>query len=234
MSNIGQSIIQSLAKKEDRLILSIVKEFGAHGRQYGLDEYGVIHQLDAKPYTYDKDYVATYDTPDYTKANDRLQRIRMDFVICCFGETPLNILDVGYGNGAFLKAAKDIPYRYGKDVTGLQIEGVELVNEYIPCDVITFWDCLEHIPDLSFVRNLKCDVICLSLPWCHYDKWGQYWFDSYKHLKPDEHLHHFNPQSLSKLMLSIGWKCIATNNNEDEVRKSPGEWPNILTMAFKR
>lgn len=213
----------------------IEKTFVSHGHIYGIDNFSVIHQLDAKPYTYDAGYVATYDTPEYVRDNERLQQIRLDFIKAAHGSLPLSLLDVGYGNGAFLKAAKDIPIRYGKDVTGLQIPGVSLTNEYIPADVVTFWDCLEHIPDLSFLKDLAAQTLVISLPWCHFDVRGQEWFDNeYKHRKPDEHLHHFNAFSLMYFMKSMGWKYIDANNNEDEIRKSVDVWPNILSMAFKR
>lgn len=209
--------------------------FQSHGRQYEIDKYGVIHQTDAKLYTYDAGYVATYDTEDYRRANDKLQALRLGFIIGVHGFIPYSICDVGYGNGAFLKAAEIIPIRYGKDVTGVEVPGVELTDKYPPVDVITFHDCLEHIPDLSFVKDLKCKTLVVSLPNCHYRTAGQIWFDDlYKHRKPDEHLHHFDMQSLEAFMLSCGWRVVATSNHEDIVRQSTGNWENILTMAFKR
>lgn len=212
-----------------------VSYFTSHGRAYGIDQFGVIHQLDAKPYAYDENYVATYDTEAYRRDSDKLQALRLGFIIGAHGHIPHSICDVGYGNGAFLKAAEIIPVRYGKDVTGLQVEGVEITDKYPPTDVITFHDCLEHIPDLSFVKDLQCKTLVVSLPWCHYVSGGQIWFDGlYKHRKPDEHLHHFSHLSLSDFMESMGWKHVAHCNYEDIVRKSPGNWHNILTMAFKR
>lgn len=210
--------------------------FTSHGRSYGIDQYGAIHQLDAKPYTYDANYVATYDTDAYRRDNDKLQALRLGFIIGVHGSVPHSICDVGYGNGAFLKACKGIiPVRYGKDVTGLQVEGVRIVDKYPPTDVITFHDCLEHIPDLLFARDLKCKTLVVSLPWCHYETAGQLWFDGlYKHRKPDEHLHHFSPGALEEFMASMNWVLASHSNHEDIVRKSPGSWQNILTMAFKR
>lgn len=209
-----------------------IMTFTSHGRQYGIDKYGVIHQLDAKPYVYDSNYVATYDSPDYTRQNDILQALRLGFIIGAHGSVPGSICDVGYGNGAFLKAAEIIPLRYGKDVTGVEVEGVTLVDNYPVCDVITFHDCLEHIPDLSFVKYLQCKTLVVSLPWCH--STGD-WFDNqYKHRKPDEHLHHFNRRSLADFMWSTGWRPVASSYHEDIVRKSTHGKENILTMAFKR
>jgi len=206
--------------------------FTSHGRTYSTDEFGVTHQTDGKPFVYDKLYASTYDTLDYTRQNDKLQALRLGFVIGSHGSVPESIMDVGYGNGAFLKACDIIPKRYGKDITGLQVPGIELVDDYIPVDVITFNDCLEHIPDLGFIKDLQCDTLVISLPWCH-STGG--WFDEhYKHRKPDEHLHHFNNESLCLFMASMDWFVVAESNHEDIVRTSTGPWKNILSMAFKR
>ena len=206
--------------------------FISHGRHYCIDQYGVVHQLDAKPYTYDAGYVATYDTDAYRRDSDKLQALRLGFIIGAHGSVPDSLLDVGYGNGAFLKAASIIPHRYGKDVTGVQVPGVSIVDNYKQVDVITFNDCLEHIPDLSFLATLPCETLVISLPWCHSTG---HWFDNqYKHRKPDEHLHHFNADSLSLFLYAMGWNCVAVSNHEDVVRESPGHWKNILSMAFKR
>lgn len=210
----------------------MIKYFTSHGREYGIDQYGVIHQLDAKPYIYDARYVSTYDTEAYRRDSDKLQALRLGFIIGAHGSVPNSILDVGYGNGAFLKAASIIPNRYGKDVTGVQVEGVTIVDDYIEADVITFHDCLEHIPDLSFIKDLKCETLVVSLPWCINEP--VFFNKHYKHRKPDEHLHHFDCVSLSEFMSSMRWRTITVSNHEDIIRKSPGPWKNILTMAFKK
>lgn len=212
--------------------MTLQRMFKSHGREYGICEHGVIHQLDAKPYEYTPQYIATYNTESYTKDNDRLQALRLGFVIGAHGAIPESILDVGYGNGAFLKAADIIPRRFGKDVTGYNVEGVHLVDEYVPVSVVTFHDCLEHIADITFVKDLQCETIVVSLPYCH--DYGDWFNDKYKHRKPDEHIHHFNPASLRNFMYAMGWITVAISTHEDIVRKSPGDWKNILSMAFKR
>ena len=227
---INEELIQR--SSNDVVTHPVYKHFESHGRSYGIDQHGVIHQLDAKPYVYDAGYVATYDTEAYRRDNDKLQALRLGFIIGAHGSIPHSICDVGYGNGAFLKAASIIQVRYGKDVTGVEVEGVELTDKYPPCDVITFHDCLEHIPDLSFVKDLRCKTLIVSLPWCH--RTGEWFDEDYKHRKPDEHLHHFNFQSLARFMDSMGWKYTAVSSHEDIVRRSTHGQSNILTMAFKR
>lgn len=220
--------------------------FESHGRQYEIDELGVINQIDAEPFVYDAKYVSTYDTEAYRRQSDILQALRLGFVIAAHGKTPQKLLDWGYGNGAFMKfASQQIRNVYGYDVTGIQVEGCTVFDNQMitrdDYDVITFWDALEHIPDLDFLSTLwRTKTIVISLPYCHLFALGQKWFDEkYKHRKPDEHLHHFTPTSLANLMEKYGWVKVASSTHEDIVRVSTyGEGiyklPNIITMAFKQ
>jgi hypothetical protein len=220
--------------------------FNSNGTQYGTDEYGVIHQMNPQPYTYDAAYVSTYDTPEYQRQSDILQALRLGFVVGAFGRVPRKLLDFGAGNGAFMRfAIQRVKIVFGYDVAGAGVPGVfsDLHTAYTAFDgrefdVITFWDALEHVPDLSFVRDLPCKMVVISLPWCHYAALGQQWFDNeYYHRKPSEHLHHFNYESLEAFMKSCGWNKVADSDHEDIVRKprySNKHISNILTMAFKR
>lgn len=212
--------------------------FVSHNRKYHVDQMGAIHQIDAKPYVYDSNYVATYDTPEYQRQSDILQALRLGFLIAAHGQNPYSILDFGYGNGAFMKFAtrQDACAIYGYDVTGIQIQGCVIKSDYKdPYSVITFWDAFEHIADLSFVKDLKCETIIMSLPYCHFNTQGVSWFaEKYKHRKPDEHLHHFDAPALQNTMLSFGWKMVAKSTHEDIIRKSTHGLSNILSMAFKK
>lgn len=211
-------------------------KFISHGRHYETDKFGVIHQTDARPFTYDPKYVSTYDTEAYRRGSETLQALRLGFTIAAHGRPIRSLLDYGYGNGAFMKfAAQHIEYVCGFDLTGIKVEGCFIVDKLRPVEVVTFWDALEHVPDLSFLKNLAAETVVISLPYCHFHDQGQDWFDhNYKHRKPDEHLHHFNRQTLAKLMDAHGWRCVAISGHEDIVRKSEHGLQNILTMAFKR
>ena len=100
--------------------------------------------------------------------------------------------------------------------------------------VITFFDSLEHFEDISFVRNLNCEYVVISLPECHQHVMGDEWFENWKHRKPDEHLWHFSRQSLKKFMQEQGYYCVTYNNVEDVVRKPNDKLPNIITGIFKK
>lgn len=207
-----------------------------HGRTYETDKFGVITQLDHRPYKYDADYSAIYDKPEYKSKSEILQAMRLGFVQGAHGSPVKTLMDVGYGNGAFIKFAQQyVPTVYGYDVTGVPLERAYKMPELVNADVYTFWDCLEHIPDCSFLKKLNCETICISLPYCHFHTEGLSWLErSYKHMKPDEHIRHFNEWSLAAFMGQYGWHSTTVSNHEDIVRKSAHGLQNILSMAFKR
>ncbi len=214
------------------------KTFESGGRKYSIDKFGVIHQEDAKPFVYDASYAAVYDTPDYQKKSVVLSVLRLGWVLQSFGLKsrclPQSLVDVGYGNGAFLKeASRVIPRTGGVDVCHTPPpDGSEWVLSPNGFDVATFWDSLEHHPDLGFLKTLQCRMLILSVPWCP-EAPGPL-FDEWKHRKPDEHLHHFNRLSLKRFMGSMGWSEWDISRHEDLVRTPWGPYPNILSMGFTR
>jgi hypothetical protein len=210
--------------------------FTSHGRHYEIDRFGVIVQTDPRPYTYDAAYSSTYDTEAYRRESEKLQALRLGFVIGACGGVPDSLLDVGYGNGAFMLFAKQvIPDVMGSDITGVDVPGCKIVDGMPPADAITFWDVLEHFPNVDFLADLPHEVLCVSLPYCHFHTEGPEWFaEKYKHRKPDEHIRHFDDQSLVSMMRHYGWQVTAISSHEDIVRKSTHGLQNILTMAFKR
>lgn len=210
--------------------------FKAFGYDYQVDQYGVIHQLNPDPFIYDAKYNSTYDTPKYVRGSETLQALRLGFILGKVGPVD-SIVDFGAGNGAFCKFSKKyIRCVASYDTYYNPIEGIDTVIGLIPADVYTFHDSLEHVSDLSFLRTLNARTLIISLPHCHAFDLGVDWFtDSYKHAKPNEHLHHFNASGLSLTLGNYGWVPVGwPSNHEDIIRKSAHGLPNILTMAFVR
>lgn len=208
-----------------------------NNRKYIVDDFGVLTQIDHKPFVYDAAYSAIYDAPEYKSGNDILMALRLGFASAANQRQIATLMDVGYGNGAFINfALKHIPDVYGFDITGVPLlNGAHKMPEMIKADVYTFWDVLEHFPSLDFLSNLDTTTICVSLPFCHYHRYGVDWIKTrYKHLKPDEHIRHFNRFSLKCTMMHYGWREVAYSTHEDIIRKSLHDDANILTMAFRR
>jgi hypothetical protein len=213
-------------------------KFKANGITYIKDVFGVIHQIDREPFTYNAAYSAIYDNPERVRKSEILQALRYSFCIGAHGRPINSLTDTGYGNGAFMRFAKQQTKLVGGfDITDVPVpDGCYRTDKYDPVDVVTFFDCLEHIPDLMFVRDIPAETIVISLPYCHFETRGLSWFENdYFHLKKNEHLHHFDQHSLVAFMDNMGWYCTAVGNLEDLVRhrESEPEW-NILTCAFKR
>lgn len=203
-------------------------------KNYEIDKFGVIHQIKYDNYLYNIDYVKNrYDK--YGDLNRKMSYLRLGNIIGGIGYVPSTILDVGYGNGDFLKLCCEIiNCCYGNDISNYQIpDNCEFIYDIcsMKFDVITFFDALEHFHDINIISNLKCNFIIISVPWCH--NVSDEWFLEWKHRRPNEHLHHFNKNSLINFMNFHGFECISISNVEDIIRKSIDGRENILTGIFK-
>jgi len=184
---------------------------------------------------YDVKYVSErYNT--YGEKGLQMSYLRLGYILGSIKNEISSILDVGYGNGDFLKVCSEkIKNRFGNDISnyplpdGCQFVEDVLENEY---DLICFFDSLEHFENIDFVSELKTRYVCISLPWCHNK--SDEWFQNWKHRREDEHLWHFNESSLVNFMTEMGYEKISISNVEDVIRKSSNEDENILTGIFKK
>jgi len=174
---------------------------------------------------YDKEYVATrYDIYETTP---HMNHLRLGFVKGFVNGGRL--LDVGYGNGSFLKLAGlngfDI---YGKDVHGADYGIREAELSDFKWDLVTFFDSLEHFPDLTPAREMRARCVVVSIP-ARPDT-----FPSdlgWKHHRPGEHLHYFSIDSLARFFNNL--ELVRITTVEDAVRGMRDGEPNIVTCVFK-
>jgi len=202
---------------------------------YRKDEYGIIYQVISKKYDYNLNYVNnSYNT--YGDLPKLISNLRLGYIIGVINRYPTSILDIGYGNGNFLKLCSEvIPNCYGNDVSGYPIpENCEFVNDIFQreYDVITFFDALEHFEDINFISSLKCNYVLISVPWCH--NFSDEWFRNWKHRRENIHLYHFNDTALVSFMEKNKFKCISLTNIEDIIRKPIDNNENILTGVFEK
>jgi len=202
-------------------------------KNYIKDGFGVIHQLKHDRYLYNVDYVTRNLGPLGEKLT-QMSHLRLGYITGSIGRVPYSVLDVGYGDGAFLKACRSIINNcYGNDISTYPVPMHCLFIENIldvRVDVITFFDSLEHFEDISFLADLQCNYVSISVPWCHY--YSDEWFKQWKHRKPDEHLKHFSKDALIAIFDHYGFSLINTCGIEDVIRK--GDANNILTATFKK
>jgi len=183
---------------------------------------------------------------DYDYVNDRYNQygekgmqmafLRLGYLLGNLTFTPKKILDVGYGNGDFLRASSNIIKEcYGYDISNYPLPENCYKKDNLTddkYDVITFFDSLEHFNDIDFVKTLNTKFILISLPWCHY--FSDKWFGDWKHRREGEHIFHFNEESLKKFMDEQGYNTINISNFEDSIRKPSDDNKNILSGIFQK
>lgn len=126
-------------------------------------------------------YAGFRDDPVFRATLEKEVRSRLANIV----PPPARILDVGCGNGAFLRVAKAEGYevlgidtsvaavelcqRQGFAAQAISIDSESLQREW---DIVSFWDVLEHIPDpmpvlaraRSLLRSGGCIVIKVPSP----------------------------------------------------------------------
>lgn len=203
---------------------------------YYADSYGVIHQIEVKEFN--KDYASQYNS--YGELSNYISYLRYGWIVGAINKQPSSILDIGYGNGAFLKVCKQagVEECYGEDVSNYPVPdgcySIKYDNIFNRSfDIITMFDSFEHFKDLSFIENLKCTYLVISVPNCCFGD-NDEWFKNWKHRREDEHLHHFNTYSLRVYCETLGYQAITVSAIEDVIRKDSNYNPNIITMCFKK
>lgn len=183
---------------------------------------------------YDPKYAHQYDN----RPHQEMSHIRWVF-IQKFLSLPLGskILDIGYGNGSFLKYAQ----KNGMNIFGIDVHGENFgipevnYNSDLIFDLVCFFDSLEHFENFNIIKNLKAKRIIISTP----DPVDFLLEEPYlwRHYKPGEHLHYFSKKSLGTLMKNMGFTNeIACGFPEDELRGKliikNKNYNNIVTTIF--
>ncbi len=207
---------------------------------YSIDGFGVIHQIEFEPIVYDDEYISYYE-----KKSGRTIKLgyqRFGWILGLLKRIPSSVLEIGYGTGTFIEAAQitGVDNCVGCDITKYPLpDGVMFMNWNdslrIEWDVVAMFDVLEHIPDLSFLGNLKTDYIAIAVPYCRWRNLGDDWFRNWRMLLPNEYLHHFDEDSLTALMQHYDFRCVTLNTFEDGIRLRAAETgPNVLSGFFER
>lgn len=213
-------------------------QFSINDARYEFDaDLGICRHVNPQPFKYDAAYIEkAYNNLGAARTN--MAHLRLGFLLGALDGVPTRLLDVGYGNGDFLRAAASaIPVVKGYDVPPAYpiapIETVGCIHEE-SFDVVCFFDVLEHFPDPHEIKALKTRYVYVSLPFFH-PELGLEWFSGWKHRKPSEHLWHFSSQGLKNFFREIGYKPVRLSTVEDTIRKNNEQSkPNILTGIFEK
>jgi len=198
---------------------------------------GHIFQTDlAVTISYDACYAHQYDSRPVREMSE----VRWNFIQSHL-TLPVGsrILDVGYGNGAFLKRARDAGMRiHGIDVHSedFGIPTVDFDTE-LEFDLVCFFDSIEHFPQFDPIFRLRAGSAIVSIPNTPPSLLAapQAW----RHYKPGEHLHYFSRTSLDRVMRRWGFTYKLTEGfPEDQLRgklvidQKPAD--NIYTAIYTR
>lgn len=197
---------------------------------------GVIKHVKAVPPLYDVDYTTKYKV-SLGGQDDELSCLRLGLLLGATNQPIAKLLDVGYGDGNFLERASTVVQKcFGYDVSPAfpAPPNVTSVNSITGAyyDVVTFYNSLEHIPEIDFVKDIQCKYLVVTTPWCHY--FSDEWFQNWKHRKPNEHIWHFNDETLSRFMRTRGYVCVHYSNAEDTLRGEKSGYASYLTAIFRK
>lgn len=179
---------------------------------------------------YDADYFAKYEGYADTELGREITTARRDLVLryCNRADT---LCDVGIGCGDFLETIRHALESRGFDINPAAVNWLNarflLASPYVQqFDALTFWDALEHIPDVyRMIENARRWVFC-SLPIVQGD--GPPTPD-WRHYRTDEHCWYFTRAGLVAWMDAQGFDCDEVNSQETLLGRL-----DIETFVFRR
>jgi len=117
--------------------------------------------------------------------------------------------------------------------------GVPVVDYEAPhtYDLVCFFDSLEHFPSFEPIFQLRSRNVIVSIP--NPPEFLLTTPDRWRHYKPGEHLHYFNPSSLDHLMRRLGFgRKVVQAHPEDAIRGKiqydTRQHDNIVTIIYSR
>lgn len=178
---------------------------------------------------YDADYFAKYRAYRRLPTFEPINAARVALVNRYVGPATL-VCDVGIGDGAFIEA-RGSRWTLGYDVNPVAVDWLKTNGAWCdpyaqPVEVLTFWDCLEHIHDASALLANVTRWVFVSIPIVPGDGPPS---AEWKHFRRDEHCWYFTRKGLIAWMAAHGFECVEVNANEVLAGRE-----DIEAFAFRR
>lgn len=192
-------------------------------------EHGFWRQVGAKPFKYDEAYKAKQGTDEFMSC------LRIGFLSGIFGYKlkGMTAVDVGSGNGSFVKAASRVFKRIASyDVAGESITRSELLGTR--WDIVILTDVLEHFERIDDLFDIPWRYAMISYPETpEVDRWDR--LVGWRHFKPDEHLWCLNYRGVRRWMRRNGCRIERVSDFEDLIRtRWQHDHRNITTVLASR
>lgn len=183
---------------------------------------------------YDDDYFANYQGLSESPIAKALNDFRASLVARHAPCRPGCLLDVGIGDGAFLRRIDEFrgwldPFGCDVNPAGIawlvergQLSGFEAPASF---DMVTFWDSLEHIRDPRPALAAARHVALVSLPIFTSAEHAV----SSKHFKPREHFWYFTRQGFLQFAADEGFDVVDVLETESELGRE-----GIETFVLQR
>lgn len=153
---------------------------------------------------YNLDYFESILTRCSTTA-EKIFKIRWEFIK---EFNPKTLLDYGCGVG-WMRAYRPRDVIVDTfDIGCFPQTGIQHFNY----DMICFWDVIEHMPDLSVLKEIfnKTKYVAISIPIRTKDTDMNTWV----HHKPEQHYHWFYMEDFKKLIDSLGFEIVKIGQPE--------------------
>lgn len=191
---------------------------------FPVDKYLEVHKQ-ADPY--DQAYFKKYEGYAATELGRKITDFRLKTVNKL---TNGLVVDIGIGSGQFVEERNRLGKpTHGHDINPLGIKWLQEkgwhANLLEPVEVMTFWDCLEHIQDPKPLLSLVTRFVVVSIPI----------FTDYKsvinskHYRKTEHYHYWNHMGFVSWCWSQGLRLVEYSDAETELGRE-----GIRTFIFRR
>lgn len=187
----------------------------------------IVDEVYNKTNIYNKDYIERYIERANTSLGRTIYKARWDLIEkYCHGN--LKLLDYGCASGAFHKSSRNGFVTSGYDVNPLS-QYHKLPEGKV--DILTMWDVIEHLHDPSEpIRKFNPEYLFITTPNLH----RGVDFPTWKHNRPQEHLHYFDEDSLGRLVEQEGYEVLEFNYIEGAIRDPEKDLDIVTVVARKR